>query len=183
MFAAKSLTMEERGAKELINRALALVVMRAMNGKMCRFWPSAASGGVILFKFFCARRLSHEPQDVLDRAHIRMRDRASLLCALRQDLVCVGRIGGKAQHFAANGASLSTVRSASAVLKVENWLPPKRLSTSTFVSSFKAAKIPTRLSASGRRARPSTSLGNGSGSVLARRIFCAIVSASSVSAM
>ena len=33
------------------------------------------------------------------------------------------------------------------------------------------------------RARPSTSLGSGSGSVLARRIFCAIVSASSVSAI
>src|SRR5258705_443641 len=40
--------------------------------------------------------------------------------------------------------------------------------------------MPTRLSASGRASRPFSSDGNGSGSVLALRTFCAIVSASSV---
>ena len=43
--------------------------------------------------------------------------------------------------------------------------------------------MPTRLSASGRCARPFSSLGSGSGSVLARRILSAIASASSVKLM
>ena len=43
--------------------------------------------------------------------------------------------------------------------------------------------MPTRLSASGRGSRPASSLGSGSGSVFALRIFCAIVSASSVRLM
>ena len=43
--------------------------------------------------------------------------------------------------------------------------------------------MPTRLSASGRVSRPFSSDGNGSGSVFALRIFCAMVSASSVRLM
>src|SRR6267378_2215925 len=43
--------------------------------------------------------------------------------------------------------------------------------------------MPTRLSASGRGSRPFSSLGSGSGSVFALRIFCAMVSASSVRLM
>src|SRR5205809_8093693 len=43
--------------------------------------------------------------------------------------------------------------------------------------------MPTRLSASGRFSSPFSSDGSGSGSVFALRIFCAIVSASSVRLM
>ena len=43
--------------------------------------------------------------------------------------------------------------------------------------------MPTRLRASGRLSSPRGSSGSGSGSVLARRIFSAIVSASSVRLM
>ena len=45
------------------------------------------------------------------------------------------------------------------------------------------ARMPTRLRASGRPSKPLTCSGSGSGSVFARRIFSAIVSASSVRLM
>src|SRR4051794_18844775 len=81
------------------------------------------------------------------------------------------------------GASLVTHKSTSAFLKLENWPPPKSLSTSALERPESAAKMPTRLSASGRASRPFSSVGSGSGSVLALRTFCAMVSASSVKLM
>src|SRR6266446_4699306 len=81
------------------------------------------------------------------------------------------------------GPSRATARSTSAALKVENCAPPKSCRTSALVLLASAAKMPTRLSASGRFSRPFSSCGRGSGSVLALRTFWAIVSASSVRLM
>jgi hypothetical protein len=40
--------------------------------------------------------LAQEPQDILDGVHIRSRDGLRFLCAIGQDLVRIGGIGGEA---------------------------------------------------------------------------------------
>ena len=74
-----------------------------------------------------------------------------------------GVVAQAAKSRRGSAPSLATASSASAFLKAENWPPPKRASTSALVSSSSAAKMPTRLSASGRPASPSTSPGSASG--------------------
>jgi hypothetical protein len=55
MFAAKSLTMEERGVEDGFAGALALVARRGANDQMCQLAPFVAGGRFILFKFVWTR--------------------------------------------------------------------------------------------------------------------------------
>ena len=54
MFAAKSLTMEERGAKKRRRPRLALVAMGRRTDQICQLADSVATEGFILFKFVWA---------------------------------------------------------------------------------------------------------------------------------
>jgi hypothetical protein len=62
MFAAKSLTMKERGREELADPTLALVAMGATNDQIWRFALSAAAGGFILFRFGASGRYRTSPR-------------------------------------------------------------------------------------------------------------------------
>src|ERR1700690_4568073 len=75
---------------------------------MCQFAPSVTLGArPSLFKFvWVLGRLSQEAEDILDRVHIRTRDRARLLSPIGEDSVGMGRIGRQPQHLGANRREL-----------------------------------------------------------------------------
>ena len=84
---------------------------------------------------------------------------------------------------AAIGASLATARSASAGLKVENCAPPNSLQHLGLGDVGERRVDADQIVGLGPRLQRLLVAGSGSGSVFALRIFCAIVSASSVRLM